>query len=83
MTPSIAKELRLTPQAKTVLRHLERRGTISPMEALVSYSISRLAACIYEIRHKAGHRVVCDIRRDEQGHKYARYTFCSALQVAA
>jgi hypothetical protein len=70
--PSIAKDLSLTPQSKTVLRHLERRGTISPMEALMGYSITRLAACIYEIR-QAGYNITSTFKRDENGHKYTRY----------
>jgi hypothetical protein len=74
--PSIANDLRLTPQAKTVLRHLNKRGTVSPMEALVTYGISRLAACIYELR-KAGYVVDTQIKQDEQGHRYSNYTLRS------
>jgi len=73
MTPSIADDLRLTPQAKTVLVHLKTRQHISPAEALIVYGISRLASCIHEIRRRAGYSVACDIRRDAQGHKYANY----------
>lgn len=72
--PSIAKDLKLTPQAKTILRHLNARKSISPMEALITYSISRLASCIHEIR-KAGYEVLTSIKQDEQGHKYANYAF--------
>lgn len=71
---SIAHELKLTPQAKTVLRHLEGpMASISPMEALVSYGISRLAATIYEIR-RAGHGVVAKIKTDQAGHRYTKYS---------
>lgn len=71
---SIAHELKLTPQAKTVLKHLEGRlGAITPMEALVSYGISRLAATIYEIR-RAGHEVNAKIKMDEAGHRYTKYS---------
>lgn len=73
MSAPIARELRLTPQAKTVLKHLESRGNISPMEALISYGISRLAAAIYEIR-KSGHQVVAVIKHDENNHRYTRYS---------
>lgn len=72
--PSIAKDLKLTPQAKTVLRHLNAGKAISPMNALMVYGISRLASCIHEIR-KAGYVVTMIQKRDEQGHKYARYSF--------
>ncbi len=71
--PTVASDLRLTPQAKTVLRHLKKRGSISPAEALIVHGISRLAACIHEIRKRAGYRVATEMRQDEHGHKYASY----------
>lgn len=79
-TRSIAKDLRLTPQARTVLKHLEHRGRISPSEALITYSISRLASCIHEVR-RAGYNVLCIIKKDEHGHKYARYTLIKPSMV--
>lgn len=71
---SVADDLRLTPQAKTVLRHLKRRGSISPAEALIVHGISRLASCVHEIR-KIGYDVCTDIRHDDHGHKYGTYSF--------
>lgn len=70
--PSIAIDLGLKPQAKTVLRHLRKHDHISNMKALMVYGISRLAACIYEIR-KAGYNVTAETKRDESGHKYTKY----------
>ncbi len=72
MAATIASTLRLTPQAKTILSHLRKRDSITPMEALVTYSISRLASCIGEIR-KAGFSVETTISRDERGHRFGRY----------
>ena len=72
VAPSIANDLRLKPQTKTVLRHLRKGNHISPMQALVVYSISRLAPCIHDIR-KAGYNVSTEVKRDAQGHKYAQY----------
>jgi hypothetical protein len=71
---TVAADLRLTPQARTVLRHIKTRGHISPAEALIVYGISRLASCIHEIRRRANYVVDCEIRRDAQGHKYANYS---------
>lgn len=71
--PSAADDLRLTPQAKTVLSHLKKRGRISPAEANTVYGISRLASCIHEIRNRAGYTVRTEQRRDDYGHKYAKY----------
>jgi hypothetical protein len=72
VSPSIVKDLRLKPQTKTVLRHLRKGQHISPMQALVVYSISRLAPCIHDIR-RAGYNVSTEVKRDAQGHKYAQY----------
>jgi hypothetical protein len=75
--PSIANDLKLKPQAKTVLVHLRNHDHISPMKALGVYGISRLAACIFEIR-KAGYRVSAEFKRDDQGHKYTKYSLAKA-----
>lgn len=74
--PSISKDLRISQQARTVLHHLEfsEKKSISPMTALNVYGISRLAPCIYEIRHFAGRAVYTKQKRDEAGHKYTRYS---------
>lgn len=66
-------ELSVTPQARMVLSHLERRGSISPMEAIITYGITRLAARIFELR-EIGITVITSLKRDEKGKPYARYT---------
>jgi hypothetical protein len=71
--PSIATDLRLSPQAKTVLRHIRKHDHISNMQAQVVYGISRLAACVYEIRN-AGYDVKSTYAKDDQGHKYTKYS---------
>lgn len=65
--------LGLKPQAKTILTHMRRRGSISPMQALLTYGIPRLAACVYDLR-EAGIGVKTEMRKDEAGHQYARYS---------
>lgn len=72
MMPSIASDLRLKPQSKTVLRHLKAGDKLTPMKALIVYGISRLAACIHDIR-QAGYSVTTKTKSDAQGHKYAEY----------
>lgn len=72
-TPTVADDLSLKPQSRTILRHLKKIGHITPMKALIVYSISRLAPCIHDIR-KIGYGVATDVRQDAQGHKYARYS---------
>jgi hypothetical protein len=65
------RELRLKPQARKVLRHLEK-SSLSPMEAWGVYGIYRLAASIHEIR-KQGWKILTTMHEDEAGKKYARY----------
>ena len=60
-------------QTQTVLSHLEKRASISPMEALVSYGIYRLSDVIFRLRER-GFGIDTEMRHDEAGHKYARYT---------
>lgn len=74
VAPTIAADLRLTPQAKTILQHLKRhKNGISPAKADAVYGITRLASCIHEIRRKAGYNVSTDVLRDDRDHKYAVY----------
>lgn len=70
--PSIAKDLKLPPQARKILAHLEKGKTITPMESMIVYSIYRLSDCILKIR-VAGYPVLTEEKQDAQGHKYARY----------
>lgn len=76
--PTIASDLKLTPQARTILEHLKRRQHISPAEADRVYGITRLASCIHEIRRKAGYPVKTTVKRDDVGHKYANYALLAA-----
>ena len=69
-------ELSVSPQARRVLAHLERRGSISPMEAIITYGITRLAARVYELR-RIGLPVETELKRDEGGKPYARYTLAA------
>ena len=64
----------MTPQMKTVLTHLQRRGNISPMEALTVYGICRLASRVCELRD-LGYGIKTNLKRDDTGHKYARYEY--------
>lgn len=70
---NLGTALSLPKRSRTILGHLEARGSISPMEALMTYGNMRLAAAIFEIRG-AGIDVRTDLKQDESGHKYARYS---------
>jgi hypothetical protein len=72
-SPSVADDLRITPQARSVLAYMRKHGRISPAKADRVFGITRLASCINEIRRKAGYKVETHMKRDELGHKYAEY----------
>ena len=72
MTQSIAIDMSLTPLARKVLNHLEKRGSISHMEFLSTYGFRHLADCIYKIR-ELGYDVLTERRKDEAGKPYVRY----------
>lgn len=70
--PTLATTIAMHPQTRVVLLHLEKRKSISPMEALVSYGIARLSARVFDLR-TVGYQVVTEMRQDGAGRRYARY----------
>jgi hypothetical protein len=75
--PTVASDLKVTPQARAVLRYLKANGEITPMKALIVLGIPRLASCIHELRKKAGYMIRTEVRDDERGHRYGRYVLYS------
>jgi hypothetical protein len=66
----------VTPSARRIERHLEEKGSISPMEALIVYGESRLARCIHELREN-GAEITTEMKTDERGHRYGRYSLAA------
>jgi hypothetical protein len=61
----------MTTQCEAILKHLQTRGTLTPIDALNEYGIFRLAARVLELRD-SGHDIVTI--RESQGEKvFARY----------
>lgn len=68
-----------TSRMKTqVLNHLKEHKTITPMEALNSYSCYRLAARIHELREEGW-----DIASHPLPNRMAKYTLMSATKMEA
>lgn len=61
-------------QRETIVRHLQRHGTISPLEARHVYGIERLASRIDELRQN-GHSIETRTKRDPLGKRYAEYAY--------
>lgn len=63
-------------QEQKILRHLEDFGSITPMDAIRDYSIMRLGARIWDLRHK-GHDIETimeyGVNRYGEPTKWAKY----------
>lgn len=64
-------------QVYMVLEHMKKHGSITSMDAIMRYHITRLAVAIYKLRHKYGYAIDS---QDETGVndfgrkvKYTRY----------
>jgi hypothetical protein len=65
----------LTPQAKTILNHLNDAGSITQREAIMDYSVQSLTRRITEIRD-AGFKVSGVWKtHPTSNQRYMRYTF--------
>jgi hypothetical protein len=74
--PTLADIINLAPGTRRILSHLEKRGSISPIEAHVSYGDMRLAARIFDLR-EVGYDIITTMKKCEGGHKYARYSLAA------
>ena len=72
----LVRAISLSPQQKTILGHLTRGQSISNMEALIVYNISRLSDVVLKLRRK-GFEVETEVRVDNAGHKYSRYSLAA------
>jgi hypothetical protein len=58
-------------QCEAILKHLQTRGTLTPIDAFQMYGVFRLAARCYDLR-VMGHDVVT-LSETRGGKKFARY----------
>ncbi len=63
----------MTPQANTVLKHLQQHGSISQAEAATVYRIRALPRRISDLK-EAGHKITRELKKDPTGQRYARYS---------
>ena len=66
-------------QDETVMVHLNKYGTITPLEAITRYGITRLAARIYTLKQK-GVSIATTIKTHNDKH-YASYRLCEPTQL--
>lgn len=63
----------MKPQTQRILNHLKDHGPITSNQALIVYGISRLSACIYDLR-KEGFVIASERKQDAMKHRYTKYT---------
>lgn len=59
-------------QKQQILDHLRSKGSITPMEGLINYGMTRMAARVDELRQD-GWIILTLLSTDERGSRYARY----------
>lgn len=63
----------MTPQEKTVLKHLQSHGALTPVEGATVYRIRHLPSKIWGLK-QAGHKIKTTMKVDATGQRYARYS---------
>ena len=71
-----ASAINLSQQQKIILNHLLSGKSISNVESLIVYNISRLSDVILKLRRK-GFNVETEVRKDASGHTYSRYSLAA------
>jgi hypothetical protein len=61
-------------QCDQIVDHLNKYGSISPLEARHVHGIERLASRVDELR-KSGFKITTTIKKDAKGKRYAEYAF--------
>ena len=64
--------VKLCPQHRKVLHHLEKEDHITQLEALFLYKVSSLTTIISDLR-AVGHPISREFKKDSTGRRYARY----------
>lgn len=71
-------------QNEQILQHLEKHGSITPMEAVSKYGCMRLAARIADLK-ECGHKITTIIRnginRNGDKVRYAEYQYKKPVKV--
>lgn len=71
-TTDLATDIGLGAQCRTILAHLKTGQTITNMEAMLVYHVSRLSSVISDLR-RAGYIIDTTMKRDGVGAQYASY----------
>jgi hypothetical protein len=75
--PTLADALTFKPSTRRVLAHLEKHGSITVLEALAAYGVTRIAPAIHDLR-EGGYDIETVSKKDGGGHNYTRYVLNQA-----
>lgn len=67
-------------QNARILSHLQQRGSITQLQALLEYDVMRLASRVSDLKKKGGVSVEKQMVTSPSGRRYARY-FLPQTQV--
>jgi hypothetical protein len=68
----------LSPQNATIIRHLQRAGSITQREALMDHSIQSLTKRVSELVNKHHYDIRTEVKlHPVTGQRYARYAFAA------
>jgi len=73
----VPSEDNLSPQCKTVLRHLKRTGTITQREALMDHGIQSLTKRVADLRAEGFNIPSAFKKHPTTGQRYMRYSFAA------
>lgn len=71
----------MTPQAQTILNHLQNHGSLTPAEAATVYKCRHLPRRVADLK-ALGHPIDTLIARDATGQRYARYAIAPTRKDA-
>lgn len=63
---------KLDTQCQIILKHLEKKKTITTMQAFELYKITRLSGRIYDLRAR-GYQIEKTMKKSNAGARYAEY----------
>jgi len=79
MKKRTTKRITMSPQNRVVAEILVKKGVITPLNAMVNFKITRLAARIFDLR-KIGYKIDTVMKKINRT-RYASYRLISAARI--
>ena len=79
MKKRTTKRITMSPQNRVVAEILVKKGVITPLNAMVNFKITRLAARIFDLR-KIGYKINTVMKKINRT-RYASYQLVATVQI--